>query len=101
MMMSDLLDDIEIEFPKTVTACHAEIRRLSNSIIEDDKANDDRDGEIDDLQSGVDEIEEKGTVRDEEVEQAIHAFHNQIRESSNLCMTRGHSFRKFDFDVVQ
>lgn len=79
--MSDLLDDIEIEFPKTVTACHAEIRRLSNLIAEADKVIDDKDGEIDDLQSELDEIEEKGIVRDEEIEQTIHAFLDEVERT--------------------
>lgn len=82
--MSDLLDEAEIEFPKTVSACHAEIRRLSNLIAEADKAIDDRDGEIDDLQSELDEIEEKRIVIDEETEQAIHAFLDEVERIGPL-----------------
>lgn len=82
--MSDLLDEAEIEFPKTVTACHAEIRRLSNLIAEVDKAIDCKDEEIDDLRSELDEIEEKGTVRDEETEQAIHAFLDEVERTGPL-----------------
>jgi hypothetical protein len=86
--MGELLDDADIQFPKTVTACHAEIRRLSellessDSILEkkDDEIADlekqieAKDQEIGDIQSELDEVEEKGTVEDQYFDSAIHAF---------------------------
>lgn len=84
--MSDLLDGVvdEIEFPKTVGACHAEILRLSNLIAEADKAIDAKDEEIDDLQEELDKIEEKGTVRDEGTALAIHAFLDEVERTGPL-----------------
>lgn len=68
--MSDLLGDVEVSFPKTVTACHNEIKRLQDLVHEADKqltANEDR---IDELQ---DEI-------DDEQEDAIAAIHTLLDE---------------------
>ena len=82
--MSDLLGDTEFEFPKTVGACHAEIRRLSNLIAEADKQIDAKDNEIDDLQEELEEIEEKGGVRDEETEHVIHTFLDEVERTGPL-----------------
>ncbi len=35
--MSDLLGDVDVEFPKTVGRCHAEIERLRDLIREADR----------------------------------------------------------------
>jgi len=72
--MSDLLDEITEECPKTVTACHAEIKRLNAVIVAADKQIEDKDDEIAKLEDDLDEIEEAGTVVDQDREGAINAF---------------------------
>lgn len=82
--MSDLLGEVGIEFPKTVTGCHAEIRRLSELIGDADKQLDQKDETISELESELDEIEESDTISDIETEQAIHSFLDEIERTGPL-----------------
>lgn len=59
--MSDLLGDIVIDFPKTVTACHTEIRRLEGLLATADAQLDKKD---DELQSTIDDSEERDAETD-------------------------------------
>jgi hypothetical protein len=72
--MSDLLEEITDEYPKTVTVCHAEIKRLNAVIVAADKQLEGKDDEIAELKDELDEIEEKGTVSDQDAASAINAF---------------------------
>lgn len=81
--MSDLLGDVDIEFPKTVTGCHAEIRRLSELIGDADEQLDAKDEAIGELQDEIDEIEENGTVSDN-TEQAVHSFLDEVERTGPL-----------------
>lgn len=44
--MSETIDDLEVEYPKTVTACHAEIDRLAGKINSLDSKNSDLAGKL-------------------------------------------------------
>lgn len=83
--MSDLLGDLDIEFPKTVSACHAEIRRLSELIADADKQLDAKDDTIDELQTEIDEIEDgKEDDCDQQTESAVNAFLDEIERTGPL-----------------
>ena len=83
--MSDLLGEeiSEIEYPKTLAACHAEIDRLARLIEDADKEIDRKDEEISDLENELDEIEEDEPVRGD-TEQAIHAFLDEVERVGPL-----------------
>lgn len=81
--MSDLLGEVDVEFPRSVTACHAEIRRLADLIGDADKQLDAKDTTIDELQEELDELEEGESV-DEETEGAIQAFLDEVVRTGPL-----------------
>ena len=58
------------QFPDNVEACHDEIRRLSRAIGK--------------LESELEEIEEEGTVRDQDIEGAIHSFLDEVERTAPL-----------------
>lgn len=60
----------EAEFPTTVEACHAEIKRLS--------------GRVQELESEMEEIEEEGAASDEDVEDAINTFLDEVERTGPL-----------------
>lgn len=72
--MSDLLGDIEFEYPKTVTACHAEIRRLEGLLEKADAQIDAKEATIDDLQETVDDFEDGERGAEESTNAAINQF---------------------------
>lgn len=63
--MSELLGDMTVEFPKTVTGCHVEIRRLGALLAEADKQLEAREDTIDNLQDELDEFEENAESADD------------------------------------
>lgn len=72
--MSFLSDDVEAEYPKTVTVCHAEISRLEKLLIEADKQLDAKDQEINNLEDKMDDHEESEMGLDYDATEAINAF---------------------------
>lgn len=80
--MSELLDDIDVDYPKTVTACHAEIKRLEGLLDSADKQIKAKDGVIDDLQEKVDELEEAES--EEAAEEAINRFLDECERTGPL-----------------
>jgi hypothetical protein len=73
--MSDLLGDIEVSFPKTVTACHNEIKRLQGLVDYAEKMLTIKEERIDELQDEVDELE-----HEEEKVDAVTAIHALLDE---------------------
>lgn len=82
--MSVLLDDLTEELPKTVTACHAEIKRLNATIISADKQLEEKDATIGELETELDEIEEKGTVAESDLEGVINQFLDECERTGPL-----------------
>lgn len=72
--MSDLLEEIEVVFPKTVTHCHAEIRRLEGLIAAADKEIDAKESEIDNLESELEDAKDEVVDDSENVGAVINAF---------------------------
>lgn len=65
--MSELLGDLVVAYPKTVTSCHKEIMRLEKLLaVADEK--------IDALEDDVDDDEDDSEEESTDAEGAIHAF---------------------------
>lgn len=82
--MSELLGDIDVEFPKTVTGCHVEIRRLETLLTEADKQLEAKESTIDALQSEVDELNEGATELEDAATDAIHKFLDECERVGSL-----------------
>lgn len=80
--MSELLDDLEVGFPKTVTACHDEIRRLGSLLADADAQIEAKDRRIGDLQDEVEELEEAST--EDSAEDAINLFLDECERTGPL-----------------
>jgi hypothetical protein len=70
--MSDLLEDIEVDYPKTVTVCHAEISRLTGLLSKYDAVVDRKDAEIAELVDKIEDLEEN--YQDVDVAIVINRF---------------------------
>lgn len=82
--MSDLLGDLIIDFPKTVTNCHAEIRRLEGLLAAAGKQLEAKETTIDELQGKLDEIEEEGAAEENHTDEAINAFLDEVERVGPL-----------------
>jgi chromosome segregation ATPase len=82
--VSELLGDIDVEFPKTVTGCHVEIRRLETLLTEADKQLEAKEETIDDLQGKVDEFEEEAEELEDDATNAIHKFLDECERTGPL-----------------
>lgn len=83
-MSSDTIDDLEVEFPKTVTACHAEITRLDKKIAVMQATIDRLDKEVDEKQARLDDIEEDDERVESDATGAINAFLDMCERTGPL-----------------
>jgi hypothetical protein len=91
--MNDIMGEITIQYPRTVTACHDELRRLRQIVIEAKDLLQTKEKKIEDLEQELDEIEEKGTVSDQDMEGAINAFLDECQRTGPLRFDVPHSDR--------
>lgn len=82
--MSDLLGDVEVSFPKTVTACHNEIKRLQDLVHEADKQLTAKEERIDELANEIDELEDGEEEEQEDAVAAIHALLDECERTGPL-----------------
>ena len=76
--MSETIDDLEVEFPKTVTACHAEITRLDSKITKMQATIDRLENEVEDKQTRLDEIDQEETQIEALATEAINALLDEV-----------------------
>jgi predicted nucleic acid-binding Zn-ribbon protein len=82
--MSDLLGDIEVSFPKTVTACHAEIKRLQDLVQEADEQLTSKEERIDELEREVDDLEDDDDDYTVDTIEAINALLDECERTGPL-----------------
>lgn len=82
--MSDLLGDVEVAFPKTVTACHNEISRLQGLVNEADKQLTKKEERIDELEGEIDDLEDGDKEDTDDTVDAIHALLDECERTGPL-----------------
>lgn len=80
--MSFLSEDIEAEYPKTVTVCHAEISRLEKLLVEADKQLDAKDQEINNLEDKIDDLKEHHN--DIDIDEVVIRFLDEVQRVGPL-----------------
>jgi predicted nucleic acid-binding Zn-ribbon protein len=82
--MSETIDDLEVEFPKTVTACHAEIARLDGKIAELQEKNSELASKLNTASDRLAEIENDDEEEELGVSGAINAFLDECERTGPL-----------------
>jgi Fe-S-cluster formation regulator IscX/YfhJ len=82
--MSYLLDESDVEYPKTVTRCHEEISRLQKLLVDADSHLDKKEARIEELQGEIIELEDTGDDVEDHAEEAIHAFLDECERVAPL-----------------